>query len=256
MLTRHAACLVRVCTLLALFLPVLPRHVAAAPPPQGTSSHLMVYHELNKQPPESPMIDAPVLSGDGRRAIWSESLADPKQGNRVFALDVDGGQPQQIDAYQPICQCRTQVDVSNDGNTVVSTEGVRIRVLSGVATFGAPREVLRLANTVISAVRISGDGKIIVFAVLRDTTISEPDPRKRGMSIPRGVWAMAADGRTPIQLAGMREVATAAGVPVAELEAFPDFRRDTWTHAWQTCTKWRSVVTGRRWPSRPRISAA
>ena len=232
MLTRHAACLVRVCTLLALVLLVLPGHVAAAPPTQGTSSHLMIYHELTQRPDESPKIDSLVLSGDGRRAIWAESPMDPKVSNRVFALDVDGGQPRGIDAYAPICQCRTQVDVSDDGNTVVSTEGVRIRILSGGATFGRKREVLRLANDVIRALRISGDGRIIVFVVLRDTSISEPDPRKRGAPIPRGIWAVSAEGGEPLQLAGIREVAAVAGVPVAELESYPDFGHDTWTHAY------------------------
>jgi hypothetical protein len=227
MRTRHAACLVRVCTLLAVVLPMLPGQVAAAPPRQEPSSSVMAYHELTQRPAGSLPIDTPVLSGDGRRAIWAESRWTPTQSNQVFALDIKGGQPREIDAYRPICECQTSVDVSDDGNTVVSTDGLRIRVVSGVATGGAPREVLRLSNNVISALRISGDGKRVAFMVSRDTTISEANFRNRGAPIPRGIWAMAASGRDPIQLAGIEEVAAASGVPVAELEAYPDFRRYT-----------------------------
>ena len=225
MLTRYVASLLRLSTVLALFFPALPGHVAAAPPRQGLRSPLMVYHELTLRPEGSPGIDVPILSGDGRRAIWAESPRDPspREENRIFALDLDGGQPAEIDAYQPICTCRSWVDVSDDGNTVVSTEGVRIRILSGVATFGQERELLRLANNAISALRISGDGKLVVFAVIRDTTVSEPNPLKRGTPIPRGVWAMDADGEEPIHLAGVKEIAAASGVPEASLSADPEF---------------------------------
>jgi hypothetical protein len=185
----------------------------------------MAYHELTLRPEASRGIDAPILSGDGRRAIWAESPGDPspKEENRIFALDLDGGQPAEIDAYQPICACRAQVDVSDDGSTVVSTEGVRSRILSGVATFGRPREVLRLANNAIGALRISGDGKLVVFVVSRDTTVSEPNPLKRGDPIPRGVWAIQIDGGTPIHLAGVKEIAAASGVLGAALESEPEF---------------------------------
>ena len=222
---RYAASLLRLCTVLALIFPALPGHVAAAPSRQGMRSPLMVYHELILRPEGSRGIDAPILSGDGRRAIWAESPDDPspREENRVFALDLDGGQPAEIDAYQPICACRARVDVSDDGNTVVSTEGVRIRILSGVATFGQAREVLRLANNAISALRISGDGKLVVFVVIRDTTVSEPNPLKRGAPIPRGVWAIDADGETAMHLAGAKEIAAASGVPGTALEADPDF---------------------------------
>jgi hypothetical protein len=228
MLPRHAARFLRLCAVLTLFPPALLGNVAAAPQRQGAGSALMVYHELTQRLDGSLPIDSPVLSGDGRRAIWSETPADPKQSNRVFALDIDGGQPREIDAYQPLCFCLTSVDVSNDGNTVVSTEGVRIRVLSGGATFSRKRELIRLADDVIDALRISGNGKIVVFLVVRDTTISEPNPLKRGAPIPRGIWAVSAEGGGLIQLAGIREIAAVAGVPVAELEANPDFRPDTW----------------------------
>src|SRR5688500_17347669 len=102
MRTRHAACLVRVCTLLALVLPALPGQVAAAPPRQGPSSSQMVYHELTQRSDGRWQIEALVLSGDGRRAIWAESPRDPSESNRVYALDIDGGQTRQIDAYRPI----------------------------------------------------------------------------------------------------------------------------------------------------------
>jgi len=228
MLTRYAASLLRLYTVLALVFPALPDHVAAAPPRQGMRSLLMVYHELTVRPEGSRGIDTPILSGDGRRAIWAESPGDPnpREENRVFALDLDGGQPAEIDAYQPICACRARVDISDDGNTVVSTDGVRIRILSGAATFGRAHEVLRLANNAIGALRISGDGTRIVFVVIRDTTVSEPNPRKLGTPIPRGVWALGADGTAPIHLAGVEEIAVASGVPKAALEADPDFTSD------------------------------
>jgi hypothetical protein len=222
---RYAASLLRLCTVLALVFPALSGQVAAAPPGQVMSSPLMVYHELTLRPEGSRGIDAPIISGDGRRVIWAESPGDPspREENRVFALDLEGGQPVEIDAYQPICACRARVDVSDDGNTVVSTEGVRIRILSGVATLGQAREVLRLANNAIGALRISGDGKLVVFVVIRDTTVSEPNPLKRGVPIPRGIWAFDADGGAPMHLAGVKEIAAASGVPESALEADPEF---------------------------------
>src|ERR671917_570696 len=121
MLTRYTASLLRLCTVIAIAFPALAGHVAASPPRQGVQTPLMVYHELPLRPEGSRGIETPILSGDGRHAIWAESPGDPspKEENRVFALDLDGGQPAEIDAYQPICACRTRVDVSDDGNTVV-----------------------------------------------------------------------------------------------------------------------------------------
>jgi len=230
MLTCHAAGLLRLCALLALVLPALPGHVAAAPPTQGMRSPLMHYHELIQRPDGSSSIEDAILSGDGRRAFWLESRGVPKV-NRLFALDIDGGQPNEIDVYQTLCACQTRVEVSDDAGTVVSTDGMRIRILAGVATFGTPREVLRLAENVISAMRISGDGKIVVFMVVRDTSIFEPNPFKRGALIPRGVWAMNADGEAPIHLAGVEEIAAATGAAVAELQADPDFASAEAIHA-------------------------
>src|ERR671910_1902023 len=108
MRTRAAAHLRRLCAMLVLLVPALPDHVAAAPPRQGAGSSLAVYHELTQRPDGSPGIGSPILSGDGRRAIWTESPQNPSpsEKNRVFALDLDGGQPAEIDAYQPICACR------------------------------------------------------------------------------------------------------------------------------------------------------
>ena len=244
MLARHAAGLLRLCALLALILPVVPRHVAAAPPTQAARSPLMVYHELTQRPDGSLPIDAPVLSGDGRRAFWAESPPGSPPVNWVFARDIDGGQPTKIDAYIPLCECTSRIDVSDDAGTVVSTEGVRLRVLSGVTTFGQPREVLRLANNAISAVRISGDGQIVAFIVVRDTTISEPNPRKRGTPIPRGVWVIGAGGGEPIQLAGVREIAAASAVPVAELQADPDFADAEVTTALGVSDDGRRIIFG------------
>ena len=112
--------------LLALLVPLLIPPAASPVLAQTGPPNLQVYHQLTSQP-DLLGINSPVLSGDGRRAIWAESRDDPRQPNRVWVMDVDGGQPHEIDAYQPLCECGTRIDVSDDGGTAVSTDGVRIR---------------------------------------------------------------------------------------------------------------------------------
>src|SRR5262245_47098272 len=93
---------------------------AAAAEPGGA----LVYHQISDITAGTGSVGFPVLSGDGATAVLVDApgTEDPATPNRIFTLDVDGGQPIEVDAYQTHCYCGSWVDLSGDGETIVSTE--------------------------------------------------------------------------------------------------------------------------------------
>jgi hypothetical protein len=147
---------------------------------------------------------APLISDDGSTIIFGR-LADPddpEARTRVFAMNPDGGDERQIDAYTSYCYCNSNIDVSANGEVVAITDSVQIRVAS--SSGGDGQEIFALESNEINGMRITGDGRTIVFRVYRDTSV-------RGSSaaepISRGVYAIDPDGSNLRRLVGPEEMA-------------------------------------------------
>ena len=113
----------------------------------------------------------------------------------------------EVDSYPSLCFCGSLVDISNDGGTVVSTEGVQVRIADG----GGARELLRLASGEITSLVITGNGQTVYFLVRRDTATSDG-----ATPLPRGIWAIDADGANLRQVIDAGDVAGALSLPIEE----------------------------------------
>jgi Tol biopolymer transport system component len=130
-------------------------------------------------------------------------------------MNANGANLRQIDGYLPQCSCHTYFDVSANGETVALTDSVQIRVAS--SNSGEGRQLLTLGSNEINGLRISGDGRTIVFRVYRDTSFageSGTDP------ISRGLYAIDADGSNLRRLVGPEEMAPRLNVTPEEVPFF------------------------------------
>jgi len=127
----------------------------------------LVYNQITALEDDSGSTGYPVLSADGSTAVFTESPAsgDPATPNRIFVVGSDGSGLTEVDAYQTLCFCGSMVDISADGATVVSTEGVQMRI----ADRSAARELIVLAGGEITSLAIAGNGETVFFMVRRDT---------------------------------------------------------------------------------------
>jgi hypothetical protein len=186
---------------------------------QSELSNRLVYHQL----PTSPIkykLTSPILSGNGKWAAYADSNAytdDPEARNYIYLFAIDSGQSTEIDMYQPLCRCEPEVDISTDGQTVLSTDEVQLRIAG--ASKRAPA-LLALASNEITVARLSGDSKTVVFIVNRDTTTADGKT-----ALEKGVWTIPASGGKPRLLAGVKEVA-AAGISAEAIKASPVFHLD------------------------------
>lgn len=175
---------------------------------QRLDPNLLVYHQITNLTGGTGSIGFPVLSADGRRvAFFAPDAGDAATPNRIYAVGADGTGLTEVDAYKPGCDCNSEVDISADGGTVVSTDSSQVRL---VAAGGAARELVSAGNE-ITALRITGDGRTVFFVVRRDTSA-----RDGGRSLPRGIWAINADGSDLRQVVGAEAVAKVVGVPVED----------------------------------------
>ncbi|TXG87681.1 MAG: hypothetical protein E6R14_00840 [Thermomicrobiales bacterium] len=168
-----------------------------------------VYHQITNFPEGTGGLGYPVLSGDGTTAAYAVApgTQDPATPNRIFTINADGSSAAEVDSYVPLCFCGSIVDISNDGGTVVSTDSVQVRIVDA----GGARVLLTLAGNEISRVVITGNGLTVFMLVRRDTATSD-----NATAIPRGVWAIDANGENLRQLVDATDIATAVGVTIEE----------------------------------------
>ena len=143
----------------------------------------------------------PVISGDGSRAAYSRSGANPTPSrnlpNRIFTISAEGGAEKQVDSYTPGCFCGSRVDVSHDGGKVLSTDGRQVRI---AGADGGAQSLLNVDNSVENA-RISGDGSTVVIQLDRDNTIVGTTTR-----LQRGIYIIGSNG------AGLKQIVSPAQI--------------------------------------------
>ena len=144
------------------------------------------YHELTSLPAESQ--NWPVISGNGRVIAFATGTSSPTQ-IAVNVVNADGSGQQEIDRYTPLCFCGGTVDISADGQHVVSTESVQIR---HARVGGTANAVLTLDSNELWDIRISADGTRIFFLLRRDAGISGTSTK-----LERGVYVVNVDGSEP-----------------------------------------------------------
>ena len=176
-----------------------------ATPASLAATETLSYNQITMLEDDSGSVGYPVLSADGTKAVFVEApgTGDPALPNRIFVIGSDGGGLTEVDAYQTLCFCGSMVDISADGATVVSTDSVQVRITDP----GGARELIVLASNEITSLVIAGDGETVFFLVRRDTVT-----RDSATALPRGVWAIDADGSDLRQVAGAEDVAEALGV--------------------------------------------
>jgi Tol biopolymer transport system component len=182
-----------------------------APPASLADIHTLAYHQLTTWTTGVVTAGerAPLLSDNGQTIAFTR---DPGSGetpalNRIFVMNTDGSGEREIDAYEPRCYCGSLIDISADGSTVVYSDTVQLRIAN--ASGGGGRELAVNSSNEINAVRISGDGRTVVFRVYRDTQQFE-----------RGIWAINGDGTGLRQLVGPAQIGPLLGVAPEEAPFF------------------------------------
>ncbi len=121
------------CLVFPLMAVSMPRSLAQ--PAEGQLDNgAFVYHQItNFEESESGSVGLPVFSADGETAVFVDApgTGDPATPNRIFTIGADGSGLTEVDPYQTFCFCRSKVDISADGVTVVSTEGFQVRIADG-----------------------------------------------------------------------------------------------------------------------------
>ena len=184
--------------------PVTPGPVPQVAAPASLADiRTLAYHQLTTWTTGVDSVGerAPILSDDGQTIAFTRDpgSGDPANPNRIFVMNADGSGEREIDAYQTLCFCGSLIDISADGSTVVSSDYVQLRIAD--ANGGGGRELAINSSNEINAVRISGDGRTVVFRVYRDTQQFE-----------RGIWAINADGTGLRQLVGPAQIGPLLGV--------------------------------------------
>lgn len=176
---------------------------------EGAVVRTFVHHEISRlsRPFSTSPGQSPVISADGRRAVFTlgPGSQDPANPNRIYVASTDGTEIREIDAYRTLCFCGSLVDISADGSRVISSDGVQLRLAS--ADTGGGRALVTLTSSEITAIRISGDGSQLFFALSRNATLSS------GAPIAAGLYAVNADGGGIRHIAGTPQIARLLGLP-------------------------------------------
>jgi hypothetical protein len=181
---------------------------ALAAPPR--IQRTFVYHQLTEFPDAAKDAnDWSVLSGNGQRVVYAA-------GGNVFAMKADGSGVKTVDSYTPLCACELLPDVSDNGLRIVSTDGVQIRATTAAGT--GRRTLLRLTSAAIGGLRLTGDGRRVIFALRLDAEVAG---RAAGAKkLERGIYAVNFGGGGPRRLAGPAGVAARLKPPGGAVIAF------------------------------------
>ena len=85
----------------------------------------MVYHEITRFDRQVRFGNSgeSALSASGNRIVFAHAPGDETDAryNHIFVINPDGSGQREVDFYKQNCGCGAMVDISADGNTVIST---------------------------------------------------------------------------------------------------------------------------------------
>lgn len=150
----------------------------------------------------------PVVSDSGNKIVFGLNRAADGQPNRLAAIDFEGTNLAVLDAAEGI----GQFDITADGKRVVYAVGTEIR---SVASDGTGRQVIfKSLDAGIDCLRISGDGRIVVFLISRGMSLKGADGK--AVWFDRGVYAINPDGTGFRRVVGPEQVAALRGIKPEE----------------------------------------
>jgi hypothetical protein len=205
--------------LLSVFLSALllgaPASAAAqaSTPTSSQASPPLVYHQITSLEEGTGGVGQPVLSADGNAAVFADAPGDPNNAenpNHISVVGADGAGLTEVDAYTPHCYCGSWVDISADGETVVSSESMQLRLVRGGAE---ARTLVDLASNELSSLRLTAAGDRVFFLLARDTQLVGASD-----TLQRGIYAVDADGNDLRQIAGPDQIAQLLGVKPDEVQ--------------------------------------
>jgi hypothetical protein len=172
---------------------------------QSLDPNLLVYHQITNLSGGTGYMGFPVLSADGSRvAFFAPDAGDAATPNRIYAVGADGTGLTEVDSYKPGCGCNSEVSISADGGTVVSTDSMQVRL---VAAGGAARTVVAFDSNEVSSIRLTAAGARVFFVLGRDTQLSGTSD-----TLQRGIYAVDAEGGAPHLVVGPDAIAALLGV--------------------------------------------
>ena len=177
-------------------------------------SRTLVYHEITLFAKQVRFGNGgqPVLSATGNRIVYANAPGDETDAryNDIFVVNSDGSGQRQVDSYKQNCYCSAVVDISADGNTVVSTDSIELRIASATGSTGKRL----ITNREISYVRISPKGDKVFFIHRRG------DASASDTTTERGLYVINTDGSGLKQVAGPKAVASLLGITADKVFPF------------------------------------
>ena len=170
----------------------------------------LVYHQITDLGDDFIGVASPEISADGSTIVFADvfGASDATKPNRIFVVDADGSNLTEVDSYRPNCGCGALLAISEDGGVVLSSDSMQLRI----ADAGGARELLAIGGNEIGSVRLSADGETAFFLVRRDTGTTDG-----ATLIPRGVWAIDADGDNLRQIVAAEDIADLLDITIEEI---------------------------------------
>jgi hypothetical protein len=82
--------------------------ISVSPANAQTDGVVLAYHQLTELPEETGSVGFPIISADGRMAVFSDApgTGGAETPNRIYLVDIEEGEISEADAYQPLCFLR------------------------------------------------------------------------------------------------------------------------------------------------------
>ncbi len=179
-----------------------PAYPGAPTAPLGPVIRTTVFHQLTNYPNESIYYnqDMPVLSHDGNRIAFINS-------GRATVINFDGSGLLEVDTIGD------NIDISADGSKIVVASRSTLDIVNADGSGKLTLVQTDDANGVIFEICISGDGTIVYFLTRGPAFIG-------GTPLPRGVWAINADGSGLRQVVSADQVAAVLGLTADNISPF------------------------------------
>jgi hypothetical protein len=178
----------------------------------GNIIRSVAYHQITSL--MAGPTSAAVMSRNGKTIAFAVAPGseNPASPNTIFVVNADGTGLKQVDSYVTRCFCGSILAISDDGQTIVSTDSTQVRVVGADGTLKGKVEI---DSNEIAELAISGDGKKVFF-------VSGRDPNLLGTTtpVPRGVSSFNADGSGLALVAGADAVAMLTGVMATDVFTF------------------------------------